>query len=104
MTTDKTWIHHYTRELKKEAKQWVRPGGTASKRAKTQQSAGKIMASVFWDSSGILFINYLEKGNTINSDYYFALLDQLKKEITGNRPHLLKKICILLQDNAQFTN
>ena len=31
------------------------------------------MASVFWDSSGIIFIDYLEKGKTINSDYYCAI-------------------------------
>ena len=44
------------------------------------------MASVFWDSSGILFIDYLEKGKTINSDYYCALLDRLKQEKTRKRP------------------
>ena len=32
------------------------------KRGKTQSSAGKVMASVFWDAHGIIFIEYLEKG------------------------------------------
>ena len=67
---DKTWIHHYMPESKEQEKQWVGPGGTAPKWAKTQQLARKVMASVFWDSSGILFIDYLEKGKTINSDYF----------------------------------
>ena len=58
---DETWIHHYTPESKQQAKQWVRPGRTAPKRAKTQQSAGKVMASFFCDSSDTLFIDYLEK-------------------------------------------
>ncbi|KAF7265909.1 hypothetical protein GWI33_020655 [Rhynchophorus ferrugineus] len=35
----------------------------------------------FWDAHGIIFIDYLEKGRTINSDYYIALLDRLKDEI-----------------------
>lgn len=100
VTIDETWIHHYTPESKESAKQWVGPGGSAPKRPKTQQSAGKVMASVFWDSSGILFIDYLEKGKTINSDYYCALLDRLKNEIAKKRPHLSKKKCIFLQDNA----
>ena len=39
------------------------------------------MASVFWDAHGILFIDYIEKGKTINSDYYLALLDRLSTEI-----------------------
>ena len=35
------------------------------------------MAPVFWDAHGILFIDYLKKGKTINIDYYMALLDRL---------------------------
>ena len=35
------------------------------------------MESVYWDAHDILFIDYLEKGKTINSDYYMALLDWL---------------------------
>ena len=44
---DETWVHHDTPESKQQAKQWVGPTGTAQKRAKTQQSAGKFMTSVF---------------------------------------------------------
>ena len=31
----------------------------APNRPKTQQSAGKVTASVFWDAHGIIFINYI---------------------------------------------
>ena len=34
----------------------------------TQQSVVKVMVSVFWDSSGILFIDYLKKEKKINKD------------------------------------
>ena len=49
VTIDETWIHYYTPESTQRAKQWVGPGGTAPKQAKTQQSAEKVMASGFWD-------------------------------------------------------
>ncbi|XP_037952709.1 large neutral amino acids transporter small subunit 1-like [Teleopsis dalmanni] len=39
------------------------------------------MALVFWDAHGIIFIEYLEEGKTINSNYYTALLERLKAEI-----------------------
>ena len=58
------------------------------------------MASVFWDAHGILFINYLEKGKTINSDYYMTLLDRLSAEIKTKRPHMQKKKVLFHQDNA----
>ena len=58
------------------------------------------MASIFWDFSCIFFIGYLEKGKTINSDYYYALVDRSEEEITRKRAYLLKKKCIFLQDSA----
>ena len=50
----------------------------------TQTSASKVLASVFWDAQGVLFINYLEKGRTINIKNYIALLACLKEEIDKN--------------------
>ena len=49
------------------------------------------MASVFWDTHGILFIKYLEKGKTINRDYYMGLLDRLRAEIEKKRPYMQTK-------------
>ena len=45
----------------------------------------------FRDTQGILFINYLEKGRTINNEYYIALLMCLKEEIVIKQPQMKKK-------------
>jgi hypothetical protein len=42
----------------------------SAKEDKSVPSAGKVMASVFWDAEGILFTDYLEKGKTITGEYY----------------------------------
>ena len=39
------------------------------------------MASVSWDKEGIIMIAYLQKGKTINADYYTSLLNQLKHKL-----------------------
>jgi hypothetical protein len=44
------------------------------------------MASVFWDSRGIIFIYYLENGQTINNEYYIAL-ERSNDEIKKKLPH-----------------
>lgn len=100
VTMDETWLHHYTPESNRQSAEWTSSDEPTPKRGKTQQSAGKIMASVFWDAHGILFIDYLEKGRTINSDYYIALLERLKDEIAKKRPHMAKKKVRFHQDNA----
>ena len=97
---DETWIHHYTPETKKSSSDWTAAGENCPKRPKTQQWAGKVMASVFWDAHDILFIDYLENSKTINSDYYMALLDRLSGEIKKKRPHMQEKKVLFHQDNA----
>ena len=88
VTMDETWIHHYTPETKRSSGEWTAAGENRLKRPKTQPWASKVMASAFWDAHGILFIDYLEKGKTTNSDYYMALLDGLSAEIKKKRPHM----------------
>ena len=100
VTMDETWLRHFTPESNRQSAEWSARDEPTPKRGKTQQSTGKVMASVFWDAHGIIFIDYLEKGKTINSDYYIAQLERLKDEIAEKRPHLKKKKVLFHQDNA----
>jgi hypothetical protein len=50
-----------------------------------QKSAGKLLASVFWDSGGIL-IDYLPKGQTMNAEYFSYLLVH-SKDILKEKCH-----------------
>ena len=58
VTIDEVWIHHYTPETKEQSKQWVEAGASVPQRPKTQQSAGKVMVTVFWAVHGV-HIDYL---------------------------------------------
>jgi hypothetical protein len=49
----------------------------APKMFRVQKSAGRVLASKFWDQERILLIDYLPKGQTINAEYYSSLLLQL---------------------------
>jgi len=91
ITMDETWIHHYTPESKQQSKQWTEAGCSVPKKTSSVPSAGNVMASVFWDAEGILFIDYLEKGKTITGEYYSNLLTRLDEKIHEKRPCLQKK-------------
>ena len=58
------------------------------------------MASVFWDSEGVLMIDYLQKGQTITGEYYASELCQLKEVIKEKCRRKLRAGVLLLQDNA----
>ena len=95
---DETWIYHYTPETKRSSPEWTAADESRPQRPKTQQWAGKVMASVAWDTHGILFIDYLEKGKTINSDCYMASLDRLSAEIRKKQTDMQKKKVLFHQE------
>ena len=70
---------------------WTGPGESAPKKAKTVPSAGKVMATIFWDSHGIILMDYLQKGKNITRDYYASSLDRFEAIWNKKRPHLAKK-------------
>lgn len=100
VTTDETWVHHYTPETREQSKQWAERGSSLTRKGKSVPSIKKIMASVFWDAKGIILIDYLDKGRAMNGEYFSNLLDRLEKKISETRPGLHKKEIILHQDNA----
>ena len=65
----------------KLSRQWVGPGSPRPKKFKTHPSAGKVMATVFWDAQGVIMLDFLAKKSTITDAYYANLLDQLRTAI-----------------------
>lgn len=100
ITQDETWVHHFDVESKQQSKQWKHKGSPPPRKFKVSSSAGKVMASIFWDTQGVLMIDCLSKGQTINGEYYADLLVSLRENIKQKRRGLLAKGVILLQDNA----
>ena len=80
VTVDETWVHYYEPENKAPSRQSVGPGSPRPKKFKTQPSAGKVMATVFWDAQGIIMLDFLAKKSTITVAYYANLLDQLRTD------------------------
>ena len=101
---DETWIHHFIPESNRQSAEWIAAGESRLKRSKMQTYAGKVLASIFWEAQGILFIDYLQKGRTINSEYYIALLVRLKEEITKKRPQMKKKRCSFTKTMHRVTS
>lgn len=101
VTGDETWVYHYTPECKRSSMQWVEKGGRLPKKCKTVFSACKVLATIFWDYRGVILIDYLDKGKTVNAAYYCDLLDRLRTAIKNKRPGLLSKGVFLIHDNAR---
>ena len=93
VTKDETWITHFSPEPNRQSAEWAAAGQSHPKRPKTQTSEGRVLTSIFWDVQGILFIDYLKKGRTINTEYCMILLVRLKGEIAKNCNKWKRKKC-----------
>ncbi|UYV84423.1 hypothetical protein LAZ67_X002121 [Cordylochernes scorpioides] len=100
VTMDETWAHYFTPESKQQSMQWRYSGSPPPKKAKTVPSAGKVMVSVFWDSEGVLLLDFPNKGQTITGDYYANLVKQLREAIKEKRRGKLSRKIVYHQDNA----
>ncbi|KAM5158273.1 histone-lysine N-methyltransferase SETMAR-like [Mantella aurantiaca] len=100
VTMHETWIHHFQPESKSKSMQWKHPTTPTPKKAKAVPAAGKVMASVFWDSQGVIMVDCLHKGESITGAYYANLLRQLWEQIKIKCRGMLSRGILFLQDNA----
>ena len=84
--------------------EWWHSGSprSALKKFRVQKSTGKVLASIFLDQDGILLIDYLPKGQTINTEYHSSLLVQLKDILKSSTSSIYT--CFLLSDRVQLAD
>ena len=101
MTKDETWVHHFKPESKRASMEWRHPISTRSKKFKSLQAAKKVKVTVFWDSVGVILVDFISNGATINSDVYNDTLKKLKAGIRRVQPALEMSKVLLQYDNAR---
>ena len=92
VTGDETWCHYYELESKRQSLEWDHLHFPPAKNFRSQHSVGKVMCAVFWDEQGIILLNFLKPGATVNSERYIKKLIKLKARI----PHTREEENILL--------
>ena len=80
-TGDETRVHHFEPKSKRASIEWRHATSPRSKKFKSQQSAGKVMMTEFWDCVGVIMVESMSKGAKINSDVYIDTLKKLKARI-----------------------
>lgn len=101
VTGDESWCHYHTPEKKIQSMQWKHPGSPRPKKFRSAPSAGKQMISVFWDTCGILLMDWLPQGTTVNSRVYCDTLTRLRRRIQQRRKGKWSKGVLLQHDNAR---
>ena len=100
VTGDETWVHYVTPESKRDSMTWKHLGSPPVTKFKINQSVKKMMATVFWDSRGVILVEFLPCGESVNAVRYCESLEHLREAIRRKRPGLLTSGVVLLHDNA----
>ncbi|GBL94849.1 Histone-lysine N-methyltransferase SETMAR [Araneus ventricosus] len=99
-----TWVVHVNAETKQQSMAWGHTGSpTRLRKARQTLSGRKLMVTVFWDAQGILLIEFMTRGTTINSEVYCRMLKKLKRAIQNKRRVLLSSGVVLLQITRALT-
>jgi hypothetical protein len=102
VTGDETWVSHFTPESKRQSLEWHHPRSPSKPRkCKQTLSTRKVMATVFWDRKGVLLVEFMPQGTTINAESYCATLKRLRYAIQNWRRGVLSSGVMPLHDNAR---
>jgi histone-lysine N-methyltransferase SETMAR len=90
ITVDETPLSLHVPESRRESMEWRRPEeGKVWKARSGSAHRRELMLTVFWHHSGIILIDFLEKGRTINGEYYGHLIEKVRSKCRKPRglPH-----------------
>ena len=100
VTGDETWVYGYDFEIKAQSSQWVGQGSPRPKKARMSRSIMKVML-VFFDWQRIMHHEFIPRGQTVNKEFYVAVLKRLREAVRRKRPQLwTKQSWVLHLDNA----
>src|SRR5215471_12603495 len=100
VTGDETWVYHRDPKSKMESMQWKHKTFPTPKKFRVEKSAGKVMATVFWDEKGLLLLEFMPQKTTITGQTYANTNTALREAIKEKRRGRLSAGVLLLHDNA----
>ena len=105
VTGDESWIFEYDPEIKCQSFQWKCLSSLKPKKARQSRSKIKLMLIAFFDARGIVYMEFLSQGQTVNQHVYKEILCRLLRSMHKKRHKLWQDNAWLLhQDNTPAHN
>jgi hypothetical protein len=74
ITGDEPWCFLYDLQLKRQSATWKLPSLPRKKKLRQDRSKGKVMLELFFDSSGIVHMEFIPEGATVSKHRYEEIL------------------------------
>ena len=100
VTMDESAVSFHTPERTQQSKQWIKKGLPGPTKFKMSDSRTKQMVLVFFDTKGVIYTNYVPKGQTVNGEYIREALGKFVKIFKKKRPEMVEGEWFFQWDNA----
>ncbi len=90
ITTDESWISLFDPETKQASAQWRPKGSVRPRKAMRSRVTKKTMLILFFDTKGVVHMDFLPQGDTVTGEYWVHVLGNLKESICRKRPVMWK--------------
>jgi hypothetical protein len=97
---DETWLYHYGPETKQYSMDWRHSFSPRHQKFRLQIPLEKFSPRFFGDQDGILIIDCLPTGQTVNAEYYSYMLVQFKSTLKEKRRGNFTKEVLFLHNDA----
>ena len=81
VTGDESWVHHFDPESKVQSMEYQHKTSPSPRKFKVIASARKVLLTIFWDMKGVVHMEFLKQGQTVNSEKYISSLRTLKARL-----------------------
>jgi hypothetical protein len=88
ITGDKTWCFLYHPQLQQQSATWKLPSSPRKKKLQQDRSKGEVMLEQFFDSSGIVHVEFIPERATVNKHHYKGILLRLRNSVRHKHPEL----------------
>ncbi len=79
----------HTPTTKQQSKQWLKKKTPGPLKVKVHDTRTKMMVLTFFDSKGMVYNNYVPKGQTVNKEYVIKALQKFLRKLRKQRPEMV---------------
>jgi len=100
VTGNETWVSHEDPKSKEQSMEWRHTSSPTKMKFKQTTSTREVMCTVFWDRKGVLLVDFLTQGSTINASVCCNTLQKLHRLIQNKRRGTFNQVVVMIHDNT----
>lgn len=105
VTMDESWIWIYDPHMKAQSREWLRKDEPCPQKLQKTLATAKVMILTFFDSRGMVYIEYVQRPQTVNQQTFRAIFRRFDAAHARRCPHnLVHGRKFLHLDNAPTHN